>query len=84
MRKCNFRRPVQGLAAAGLAALLIVGCGGDGGGSAGGEDADVVEAIDEVELPTQDEADQEAEAAIDDANADAEFEALKSEIEKDG
>ena len=84
MRKCNFRRPVRGLAVAGLAALLIVGCGGDGGESAGDEDAEVVEVIDEVDLPTQDQADEEAEAAIDDANADAEFEALKSEIEKDG
>jgi len=41
-------------------------------------------AVDEADLPSEEEAERRAAQAIDEENADAEFEKLKAEIEADG
>lgn len=70
---------------AGLAtlALALPACGDSGGGSAEIED-DLAAAVEDVDIPSQEELEAEAEAAITDSNADAELEALTKAIEDDG
>lgn len=80
------------LAVAGALTLLLA-CGGAADGGAGGasggapaggaedETEALLEEVQDVEVPSEEEARAAAEAAIDESNADAEFERLKAEIE---
>ncbi len=80
-------------------ALGTAACGGDGGSSATGggsssggsipsgvpaDGGSFTEVLEAEAIPSQDVADAAAEEAITPENADAEFEALKAEIEGDG
>jgi hypothetical protein len=86
-------RSVSTIVTTGTLALLLIGCG-DSSSSGGGMGATASESVEqvgeldggiaiEVDVPTQDEADVEAAEAIDEANADAEFEALQREVDQD-
>jgi len=75
-----------------LAALLVAACSGDEGSSAapapgpaaGAGDESPAAAVDEADLPGEEEAERRAAETIDEENAEAEFEKLKAEIESDG
>lgn len=67
-----------------LALLASLGCACSKKGEEAGAPAPAPSALDELEVPSAEQAEREAAQRIDASNADEEFEKLKREIDADG